>query len=82
MNGEIFIVIGDGKTTAIYDDQLADALAGEGEMKTRRASNVEPCAGGWSADMAPMGGPVLGPFTLRGDALAAEVEWLKGALAE
>jgi len=31
---------------------------------------------GWTADMAPVGGPLLGPFKLRADALAAEREWL------
>ncbi len=42
-----------------------------------RASHVEPCAGGWSADMSPVGGPVLTGFTKRSQALAAEVAWLE-----
>jgi len=36
---------------------------------------------GWAADLAPVGGPVLGPFARRADALAAEVAWLKEAMA-
>lgn len=31
----------------------------------------------WAADMAPSNGPVLGPFTSRALALAAEREWLR-----
>lgn len=69
----------DGTITAIYSDQLAD-LFKEGEAKTTRASHVEPCEGGWSADMSPVGGPMLGPFPLREEALAAEVEWLEAKL--
>jgi len=30
----------------------------------------------WWADMSPVDGPVLGPFTTRDDALKAETEWL------
>jgi len=32
-----------------------------------------PC---WYSDLLPVGGPVLGPFAARDDALAAEVAWL------
>lgn len=31
----------------------------------------------WEADMAPMGGPVLGPFNDRASALTAEERWLE-----
>lgn len=34
-----------------------------------------PCR--WQADLALCGGPVLGPFTRRADALAAEVAWIE-----
>jgi len=30
----------------------------------------------WFADLLPSGGPVLGPYDTRDDALAAEVVWL------
>ena len=32
--------------------------------------------GRWFADLAPVGGPRLGPFPRRGAALNAESEWL------
>lgn len=64
----------------IYRDDLAE-LIDHGPATTRRASHVEPAAGGgWSADLAPSGGPVLGPFRLRADALAAELAWLDARL--
>jgi len=60
----------------VYDDDLT-ALLELGEARITRASHVEPAlAGGWTADMAPAGGPVLGPFAKRADALAAEQAWL------
>jgi hypothetical protein len=34
-----------------------------------------PCS--WQVNLRPSGGPVLGPFPLRTDALAAEVAWLE-----
>lgn len=33
--------------------------------------------GTWWADLTPVEGPVLGPFTKRSEALAAEAEWLE-----
>ena len=33
--------------------------------------------GRWHADLRPVGGPVLGPFDRRSEALAAEVAWLE-----
>ena len=66
----------DGSLSFIYDDRLADLLD-EGEAVTRRASYVEPSENGWTADLAPVNGPVLGPYRLREQALAAEVAWLR-----
>lgn len=67
----------DGRVTGIYDDELA-GLCDEGKARIERASHVEPAPdGGWTADLGPVGGPVLGPFPLRAEALAAEVQWLK-----
>lgn len=37
-----------------------------------------PCL--WQADLAPVNGPVLGPFTIRGQAIDAEVQWLHANL--
>ena len=33
--------------------------------------------GRWTADMTPVGGPVLGPFDRRSEALEAEHAWLE-----
>jgi hypothetical protein len=66
----------DGSLHFIYDDRLADLLD-EGDAVTTRASYVEPAVGGWTADLAPVSGPVLGPFKLRETALAAEYAWLQ-----
>jgi hypothetical protein len=66
----------DGRISFVYDDALADLLT-VGEAIVTRASHVEPApGGGWTADMGPVAGPVLGPFPLRADALAAERAWL------
>jgi len=47
-----------------------------GQFTITHASHVEPDAEGlWWADMGPSGGPVLGPFGKRGEALAAERWW-------
>lgn len=67
----------DGMVEFIYSDDLAP-LAQEGRPTIRRVSDVEPDESGrWWADMARVGGPRLGPFALRSEALAAEMEWLR-----
>ena len=65
-----------GVIRMIYSDGLA-CLLGEGVGSINRASHVEPGIGGWFADMSPVNGPNLGPFALRADALAAEINWLE-----
>jgi hypothetical protein len=53
-------------------------LSALGPVTIRRVSQVEPDAEGrWHADLSPVGGPRLGPFPLRSQALAAEVRWLE-----
>ena len=53
-------------------------LAALGAPRITRASHVEPDESGrWLADLAPVGGPVLGPFERRSEALEAEVAWLE-----
>ena len=48
-----------------------------GQPHIIRASHVEPTdSGQWTADLAPVGGPLLGPFPLRSQALDAETNWL------
>ncbi len=66
----------DGTVVFIYDDDLLP-LMDMGRPEIRRASCVEPAPHGWTADLLPVGGPVLGPFRWRRDALAAEVVWLE-----
>ncbi|MCK6473798.1 MAG: hypothetical protein L6R28_18910 [Planctomycetes bacterium] len=72
----LLVVRPDGTVEFIYDDELQPLLeAGDGRV--RRASHVEPTdQGHWLADLSQVGGPCLGPFQLRADALAAEVEYL------
>ena len=70
------VVAPDGRVRAIYSEEIAlDAL---GRTSIARASTVEPDGEGrWRADLGPVRGPVLGPFSGRGEALAAEVAWLE-----
>jgi hypothetical protein len=71
----------DGSVDFIHNDALQTAFAGQGRTRIRRASNVEPDdEGRWWADLAPVGGPKLGPFSTRAAGLAAEVEWLEARL--
>jgi hypothetical protein len=65
-----------GRVRAIYGEDLD--LAALGPPVITRASRVEPDPlGRWHADLRPVGGPVLGPFALRSQALAAEMSWLE-----
>jgi len=65
-----------GTAMCIYSDALP--LSQIGKLSIKRASHVEPnSVGQWMADLSPVGGPVLGPFELRTDALSAEVNWLR-----
>ena len=65
----------DGQLLAVYDE-LVD-LSPLGQPTITRASHVEPNKDGqWLADLSPVAGPILGPFNLRSQALAAEVAWL------
>lgn len=52
-----------------------------GTLTISRASYVEPDqTGQWWADLAPVGGPKLGPHPLRAHALSAEQAWLRERL--
>lgn len=60
----------------VYSEALD--LSSLGPPTIRRASSVEPDATGfWYADLGQVGGPVLGPFARRSDALHAEQRWLE-----
>lgn len=70
------IVDPSGVVRYVYDD-IPD-LEALGVPSIRRAGRVEPdAAGRWHADLSTEGGPVLGPFARRGQAVAAEVAWLE-----
>ena len=70
------IIAPDGQLRHIYDDNID--LTALGQVRISRASQVEPDASGhWLANLSLVGGPVLGPFLRRADALAAEVAWLE-----
>ena len=73
----MLLVVGpSGRVRAIYSE-LID-LEALGRPAITRASQVEPDgAGRWHADLRPVGGPVLGPYPLRSQALEAEVAWLE-----
>jgi hypothetical protein len=64
-----------GDVRFIYSDDLRPLLDA-GDARISRASHVEPSGSAWTADLAPAGGPLLGPFATRAEALAAEVAWL------
>jgi len=71
------VVDADGGVRCIYDEALD--LRALGKLQITRASHVEPDTEGmWFADMGPSGGPVLGPFGSRSEALQAEKRWLVG----
>ena len=56
-------------------------LSALGTVSIKRASHVEPDEEGrWIADLSPLGGPRLGPFALRSEALEAEAAWLDNYL--
>ena len=64
-----------GTIRCLYDETLD--LNTLGQPIIQRASRVEPTAAGhWLADLAPVQGPVLGPYLLRSQALDAERDWL------
>lgn len=63
-----------GNIRCIYGEAIN--LAELGQLSIRRGSHVEPDEHGqWLCDLAPVAGPLLGPFASRSAALAAEVDW-------
>ena len=65
-----------GRLRCVYDETIN--LAAFGQPLIMRASHVEPDEQGhWLADLSPVNGPTLGPFTTRSQALAAERLWLE-----
>lgn len=65
-----------GQIRCLYDETIN--LAALGELSISRASSVEPDDEGfWWSDLKPMNGPLLGPFTLRSQAITAGKSWLE-----
>lgn len=78
MEPEIFI-LADGTVKFLYYDELKPLLD-IGNVEVSRASHIDPekTENGlkWFVDLAPVGGPKLGPFETRDEAIAAEIDWL------
>jgi hypothetical protein len=72
---ELIITPG-GAVRCVYGEAID--LTQLGSPTITRASHVEPDQyGRWLADLSPVGGPKLGPFRSRSEALAAEQNWLE-----
>ncbi len=72
----ILHVAQDGTTRCLYGEAID--LAALGQLEIRRVSHVEPdVSGRWRADLSPVGGPGLGPFDARSQAVAAEAAWIE-----
>ena len=70
------VILPDGGGRCLYDEALD--LAALGRLHVSRGSHVEPDENGrWLSDLSPVGGPCLGPFALRSQALDAERAWLE-----
>ena len=70
------VIARDATVRCVYDEAID--LRALGAVTITRGSHVEPnSAGQWIADLSPVGGPLLGPFTVRSAALAAERDWLE-----
>ena len=66
----------DGEVRCLYDECIA--LSTLGLLSISRGSRVEPDhEGRWLLDLSPVGGPNLGPFNQRSEALQAERLWLE-----
>lgn len=66
----------DGSIRCIYGEDLD--LKALGKVAIARGSHVEPtCDGQWTANLSPVGGPLLGPYKNRSNALHAEQTWLE-----
>lgn len=70
------LIVGiNGVTRCVYSEAID--LRELGQLTITRASHVEPTpTGHWTANLEPLGGPILGPFPQRSEALAAEDRWL------
>lgn len=65
-----------GNVRCVYGEEID--LHTLGRLDISRGSHVEPDHHGrWFADLSPVSGPILGPFSQRTQALQAENAWLE-----
>ena len=70
------VIAPEGNVRCVYGEEID--LHTLGILAIARGSHVEPDRNGrWFADLSPVGGPVLGPFRQRTQALQAENAWLE-----
>ncbi|PQO38871.1 hypothetical protein C5Y96_03085 [Blastopirellula marina] len=70
------VVKPDGNSHCLYSEFVD--LRTLGKLAIARGSHVEPTIDGqWTADLGPVNGPILGPFSNRSEALNAERNWLE-----
>ena len=69
------VIDAQGTVRCLYSEAIS--LHALGTVSIERASHAEPdYEGRWWADLSPVGGPQLGPFEKRSEALSAEQAWL------
>ena len=70
------LITKNGSIRCLYGEAIE--LRQLGPLQIRRGSHVEPHElGHWHADLSPVGGPTIGPFASRSEALVAEARWLE-----
>jgi len=70
------VVKPDGNSRCLYSEFVD--LRALGKLAIARGSHLEPSPDGeWVADLSPVNGPILGPFSSRSEALEAERAWLE-----
>ena len=70
------LIENNGDIRCVYGEEVDLSLIGE--LSISRGSHVEPTQHGcWIADLSPVEGPCLGPFSKRSDALDSEIDWLE-----
>jgi hypothetical protein len=70
------VIASNGDVCCLYDEAIE--LRSIGRLSIERVSHLEPMNGGdWLADLSLCGGPILGPFPSRTQALESERRWLQ-----